>query len=139
MRDVDVSGAIDVLGIDNVLFAVGDLDEAVAFYGDTLGLRETFRFPSLGIVGYRLGEEPPGLVIRADGRAPAPMISSPRAWLEVRDARATARWLEDRGVDAMGPPFEIATGWTVEIADSWGNVLGFTDYTKAPERGRAIE
>jgi len=27
-------------------------------------------------------------------------------------------------------------GWTVEVADPWGNVLGFTDYTKRPELGR---
>lgn len=30
----------------------------------------------------------------------------------------------------------MATGWTVEVTDPWGNVLGFTDYTKRPELGR---
>jgi len=33
--------------------------------------------------------------------------------------------------------FPVATGWTVEIADPWGNIIGFTDYAKAPERGRS--
>ena len=32
--------------------------------------------------------------------------------------------------------FEVATGWTVEVADPWGNVIGLTDYTKDPSRAR---
>jgi hypothetical protein len=35
-----------------------------------------------------------------------------------------------------GEPFELQTGWTVELADPWGNVVGLTDYTKRPELGR---
>jgi hypothetical protein len=29
-------------------------------------------------------------------------------------------------------------GWTVEISDTWGNAIRFTDYTKTPERDREI-
>lgn len=36
----------------------------------------------------------------------------------------------------LADPFQVATGWTVEVADPWGNVIGFTDYTRMPERGR---
>jgi hypothetical protein len=34
------------------------------------------------------------------------------------------------------PHGQIPTGWTVEIADPWGNVLGLTDYVKAPTMAR---
>jgi hypothetical protein len=41
-----------------------------------------------------------------------------------------------RALSTVGTPFEVATGWTVEATDPWGNVVGFTDYTTMPERGR---
>ena len=40
---------------------------------------------------------------------------------EVDDARAVAAGL---GLEA----FRIATGWSVEMTDRWGNTVGFTDY-----------
>jgi predicted enzyme related to lactoylglutathione lyase len=57
-------------------------------------------------------------------------------WLEVPDARTAARELRSAGVELLDEPFSVATGWTVEVADPWGNVLGFTDYTKRPELAR---
>ncbi|HKH76383.1 MAG TPA: hypothetical protein VKA51_05430 [Rubrobacteraceae bacterium] len=36
---------------------------------------------------------------------------------------------------AVGP-LEVQTGWTVEVADDWGNILGLTDHTKTPDRAR---
>jgi predicted enzyme related to lactoylglutathione lyase len=59
-----------------------------------------------------------------------------RLWLEVPDARAAAKALAAAGVTAVADPFPVATGWTVEVADPWGNIVGFTDYTTMPERGR---
>jgi hypothetical protein len=37
---------------------------------------------------------------------------------------------------ARETPCEIFTGWVVEVADPWGNVLGLTDYVKKPELAR---
>lgn len=127
--------AVVVRGIDNVLFAVGDLDAAVDFYAGRLGLPLAFRMDEPGIALFRLGDEPPGLLVR---RGPTSGVreGSPRLWLEVADARATAHALADAGVATLAEPFPVATGWTVEIADPWGNVIGFTDYTTVPERGR---
>jgi len=39
-------------------------------------------------------------------------------------------------VPTLDAPFPVATGWTVEFADLWGNVIGLTDYSKRPELGR---
>ncbi|WP_373304345.1 VOC family protein, partial [Streptomyces anandii] len=69
------------------------------------------------------------------GHRPPPWMA-PRVWLEVADARAAARELTASGIVLLDQPFAVATGWSVEIADPWGNVLGFTDYTKRPELGR---
>jgi hypothetical protein len=61
---------------------------------------------------------------------------TPRLWIEVSDARAVAVASRRKGVALIEEPRELFTGWVVEVADRWGNVLGFTDYTKMPERAR---
>lgn len=122
---------MEILGIDNVLFAVDDLPAAVRFYTG-LGLDLVFRRDDAGLALFRLGPEPPGLLVRcrSDGTPAAG-----RVWLEVPDARATAAELA--GTPGLGAPFPVATGWTVEVTDPYGNVVGFTDYQTMPERGRA--
>jgi predicted enzyme related to lactoylglutathione lyase len=127
---------LDVLGVDNIMLAVGDLEQARTFYETTLGLPVKFAVPQAGVVGYRLGPEEPGLMIRVQSLQPSPPRDTPRVWLEVRDARAAAAALRDRGARVLGQPMEILTGWAVEIADPWGNVLGLTDYVKDPAKGR---
>ena len=96
---------LEVLGVDNIMLAVGDLEQARGFYESTLGLPVKFAVPQAGVVGYRLGGEEPAL-------------------------RA-------KGARILGEPMEILTGWAVELADPWGNVLGLTDYRKDPARGRS--
>jgi predicted enzyme related to lactoylglutathione lyase len=130
----------ELLGFDNVLLSVGDLDEAVAFY-EAAGFPLRFRLDEAGIALLGVGGETPGLLLRHEeglGHRPPPW-AAPRVWLEVRDARVTARTLAAAGVRPLDEPFAVATGWTVEVADPWGNVLGFTDYAKRPELGRAAQ
>lgn len=129
-------GGLDILGVDNIMLAVGDLEQARAFYETTLGLPVKFAVPQAGVVGYRLGPEEPGLMIRVQSLQPSPPRDTPRIWLEVRDARQAAAALRERGARVLGQPMEILTGWAVEIADPWGNVLGLTDYVKDPAKGR---
>jgi predicted enzyme related to lactoylglutathione lyase len=127
---------LEVLGVDNIMLAVGDLAQARAFYESMLGLTVKFAVPQAGVVGYRLGAEEPGLMIRVQPISPSPARDTPRVWLEVRDARAAAAALRSKGVRILGEPMEILTGWAVELADPWGNVLGLTDYVKDPAKGR---
>lgn len=129
--------SFELLGFDNVLLPVGDLGEAVEFYeraGFTVGLR----FDEGGMALLKVGGETPGVVLQLEegfGHRPPPW-PSPRMWLEVPDARAAARRLAEAGIPLLEGPFSVATGWTVEVADPWGNVFGFTDYLKRPELGR---
>jgi predicted enzyme related to lactoylglutathione lyase len=132
-----VSG-VEVLGIDNVLFEVGDLEGARRFYGELLGLPEKFAFPRIGLVCFQLGAEEPGLLVRAGAVEPGAPRSSPRLWLEVPNARAAAALLGDAGVPLLEEPRELRTGWVVEVADPWGNVVGLTDYLNDPARARPV-
>jgi predicted enzyme related to lactoylglutathione lyase len=130
---------INVLGVDNVLLDVGDLEVARGFYGGRLGLGVKFDFPEAGVVGFRLGDEEPGLLVRAGDVPLGPPRPSPRLWLEVADARAAGAALAAAGVTLIAEPTELRTGWLVEVADPWGNVIGLTDYLLAPERARQRE
>ncbi|MFI2643069.1 VOC family protein [Streptomyces sp. NPDC018610] len=127
----------ELLGFDNVLLPVGDLDEAVRFYGRA-GFEVAFRLDEAGIALLKVGGETPGILLRTEEALGhrTPPWPSPRLWLEVPDARAAARELTRAQIALLDEPAAVATGWTVEIADPWGNVLGFTDYTKRPELGR---
>jgi predicted enzyme related to lactoylglutathione lyase len=107
--------------------------EALRFYHDTLGLPVAKRFDDLGMALFRIGAETPGLGV-GTGEVTAP--GGQKVWFEVSDARAAAEELAARGVTPLAPPFLIPTGWTFEIEDPWGNVIGFTDYTARPEMGR---
>jgi hypothetical protein len=117
-----------ILGIDNVLFDVGDLASARAHYG-ALGLVERFAFP--GLAGYAIGGERPGLILREKPDAAAAPHRGPRLWVEVADVAAWAA-AHDRTEEAQ----RIRTGFVLEVADPWGNVLGVTDYVLDPSRAR---
>lgn len=128
----------ELLGFDNVLLPVGDLAEAVAFY-QRAGFGITARLDEAGIAVLRVGPETPGLLLRVEealGHRPPPW-AAPRIWLEVPDAKAAFRAMTAAGITPLDAPLSVATGWTVEIADPWGNVIGFTDYRKRPELGRS--
>ncbi len=127
----------ELLGFDNVLLPVGDLGEAVEFY-ERAGFGVVSRLDEAGIAVLRVGAEAPGLLLRHEETLGhrTPPWPSPRVWLEVPDARAAARELTAAGIRLLDEPSAVVTGWVVEIADPWGNVLGFTDYTKRRELGR---
>jgi predicted enzyme related to lactoylglutathione lyase len=127
----------ELLGFDNVLLPVGDLGEAVAFYGRA-GFPVGFRLDEAGIALLTVGGETPGLLLRHEeglGHRP-PSWPGGRVWLEVRDAWAAAGSLRDAGIGLLDEPFPVATGWTVEFADPWGNVVGLTDYSRRPALAR---
>lgn len=128
--------SLELLGFDNVLLPVGDLGEAVGFY-ERAGFPLSFRLDEAGIALLKVGDETPGVLLRQEEGLPprSPGSWYPRIWLEVPDARAAARDLVDAGL-TPDPTLSVSTGWTVELADPWGNVIGFTDYLKRPSLAR---
>ncbi|HXG40772.1 MAG TPA: VOC family protein [Candidatus Limnocylindrales bacterium] len=118
-----------LLGIDNVLFSVGDLDATIEHYR-RLGFELRFRLPDPPIALFGIGPERPGLLIRA-GETPG----GGQLWVEVPDATSAADELRAAGL-APAAPIRTATGLTVEVADPWGNVVGFADYALRPPLAR---
>ncbi|WP_225724799.1 MULTISPECIES: VOC family protein [unclassified Nocardia] len=125
-----------ILGVDNVLAPVGDLAAAIEFYRGKLGLTMKFELPAHGIALFAIADEAPGIMVRTDPAAGSGTTPAMRLWLEVPDARIAAAELVRRGIPPLAEPFEVGTGWVVEVADPWGNVIGLTDYTKRPELAR---
>lgn len=128
---------MNILGIDNIIVDATDLDAARHFYGTVLGLVEKYAFAERGVVGYSIGAEAPGFVIRASRDHTADTGAGPRVWLEVEDAGAAATELAGVGVTTLGPARHVGTGWVVEIADPFGTVIGLVDYTTTPGLARA--
>ncbi len=114
---------MELLGIDNVFFQVGNIGSAITFY-EKLGFRLKFRIPSGALLC--IGKEEPGLML-CEKSEPSPS----RLWVEVKNALiAKDKFLNE------GQLIETATGYTFEMADPWGNLVGFADYIKKPELSR---
>ena len=120
--------AHEILGIDNVLFAVDDLEESVRFY-EACGLELKFRMDAAGMALFSIGAEEPGLLIRRSDTA-----AGGKLWVEVRNAADAAAQLAKAGIETT--LIETATGVTAEAMDPSGNVMGFADYSKRPEMAR---
>jgi len=113
----DEEVGMQVLGIDNVLVPVGDLSTAKEFYATKLGLGVKFEVPNAGLALFTIGDEAPGIMVRVDPQTGSGTAPAMRLWLEVSDARVAAQELTGRGVELLAEPFEVGTGWTVEVAD----------------------
>jgi catechol 2,3-dioxygenase-like lactoylglutathione lyase family enzyme len=131
-----LKGLMDILGIDNVIFTVGDLNEAVAFY-EKLGFPLKFRLDALGICVMTVGFELPGLVLKKSD-IPAGSLNPERArfWVEVPDTQKSLVELKELGIALSREPLKLPTGLLIEVADRWGNVVGFTDHLAHPDSGR---
>ena len=115
---------MDLLGIDNVFFEVGDLEMAVTLY-QRLGFPLRFKIPHIQGALFSIGREEPGLLLR-ERATPVPA----KLWIEVVSAREAQMLFQE------GTMMETATGWTFEVSDPWGNRVGFADYTKKRELAR---
>jgi predicted enzyme related to lactoylglutathione lyase len=131
-----LEGFMDVLGIDNIIFTVGDLNQAVSFY-KKLGFLVKFRLDALDICVMSVGFELPGLVLKKED-IPTQRLVPERArfWVEVPDTQRSLEELRKSGITLVREPQKLPTGLLVEVADPWGNVVGFTDHLAHPQYGR---
>jgi methylmalonyl-CoA/ethylmalonyl-CoA epimerase len=110
--------------IGQIAVVVQDLDRAVAFYRDTLGLRFLFQAPPklafFDCGGVRLMLDVPE---EAEFKHPASIL-----YYKVDDIQATWATLRDRGVDFRGEPHLVARMpdhelWMAFFRDTEGNTL----------------
>ena len=112
--------------IDCVLLRVENLEAAVTYYQEVLGLRPRWRH---GLqVGLGLPETDAEIVLERGSALP----EEASVHYLVDDVRAAADYLEARGCSIRVAPFEIAIGRCAVVTDPFGNMLGLLDMTKGP-------
>jgi catechol 2,3-dioxygenase-like lactoylglutathione lyase family enzyme len=119
-----------VVGINHVALEVGDVDEALAFYGRLFAFELRGRSPQMAFLD--LGDQ---FVALSAGRV-QPRDDARHVGLVVDDKDAVRAALREAGVP-------VADGRRLDFWDPWGNrieVVGYRDiqFTKAPAVARAL-
>jgi catechol-2,3-dioxygenase len=114
-----------LVGINHVALEVGDLDQALDFYGEVFELGRIDREPGMAFID--MGDQFLALSERGDREPDA----ARHFGLVVDDKPATRAALEAQGVE-LGP------GPRLNFRDPWGNQIQVVDYrdiqfTKAPD------
>ena len=114
-----------LVGFNHVAVEVGDVEEALDFYGRIFEVELRGRGPGMAFVD--AGDQ---FIALSDGRT-GPSDGHRHAGLVVDDKRAVRRALRDAGV-------EILPGRGLDFLDPWGNrwqvvEYGEIQFTKAPE------
>jgi lactoylglutathione lyase len=122
-----------LVGINHVALEVGDVDEALGWYGRLFDLELRGRLPRMAFID--MGDQ---FIALSEGRSQEPDAHR-HFGLVVDDKQATRARLEAAGAD-------LRPGRGLNFRDPWGNfvqVVGYEDvqFTKAPEvlRGMGLE
>jgi catechol 2,3-dioxygenase-like lactoylglutathione lyase family enzyme len=112
-----------LVGINHVALEVGDIDEALEFYGQIFDIEGVER--AYGMAFIRMGDQ--FIALSAGGQSPP---RSAHFGLVVDDQPAARTALEAAGV-------EVSKGRFLDFRDPWGNLVQVVDYrdiqfTKAP-------
>jgi lactoylglutathione lyase len=114
-----------LVGINHVALDVGDLEEAIEFWGSIFELGPIDREPGMAFID--IGDQ---FIALSEGRD-APRDSSHHFGLVVDDKPAVREALERAGI-------EVSPGRRLNFRDPWGNLIQVVDYrdiqfTKTPE------
>jgi lactoylglutathione lyase len=122
-----------LIGINHVALEVGDLEQALSFYGEIFELELRGRVPGMAFID--IGDQ---FIALSEGRSQPP-DQARHFGLVVDDADAVRAALRDAGV-------EILPGRGLDFRDPWGNhlqIVAYADiqFTKAPGvlRGMGLE
>lgn len=110
---------MQTLAVHHVSINVDDVDAALAFYVDVLGLTRRDDRPDLGIDGAWL--DAGGQQVHLIGGAPPPNVGQHFALL-VADIDASVAELRERGI-TVTDPFPIGTGRQAFLEDPAGNAI----------------
>jgi lactoylglutathione lyase len=119
-----------IVGINHVALEVGDLEEALAFYGTLFDFELRGRVPGMAFLD--MGDQ---FIAVAEGRRQEP-DNDRHFGLVVDDLDSARAALGEAGV-------EVLPGRGVDFRDPWGNRFQLVDYreiqfTKAPGAARAL-
>ena len=120
-----------LIGVNHVALEVGDIEEALAFYGRVFDFELRGRAPGMAFLD--MGDQ---FLALSEGRQ-QPRDVHRHFGLVVDDKEAARRALTEAGV-------EILPGRGLDFLDPWGNRIQVVDYrdiqfTKAPEVLRGME
>jgi lactoylglutathione lyase len=122
-----------LVGINHVALEVGDVDEALEFYGRIFAIEHVDRMAGMAFI--RMGDQ----FIALSAGDPGPPDRVRHFGLVVDDKPAVRSALDEAGV-------EVTPGRFLDFRDPWGNLVQVVDYrdiqfTKAPGvlRGMGLE
>jgi len=120
-----------LVGVNHVALEVGDIEEALAFYGRLFDFELRGRAPGMAFLD--MGDQ---FLALSEGRR-QPRDDDRHFGLVVDDKEAVRRTLDQAGV-------EILPGRGLDFLDPWGNriqIVAYRDiqFTKAPEVLRALK
>jgi len=112
--------------VDCVMYRVEDVDAAIAFYRDVMGLRPVWRAGDMA--GLDLPETPgTEVVFHNDPNIPKVDVN-----YKVEDVLAAVEQLRVAGCTIVADPFPIAIGNCAVVLDPFGHSLTLVDMTKGP-------
>ena len=122
-----------LVGINHVALEVGDIEEALEFYGRIFAIEHVDRMAGMAFI--RMGDQ----FIALSAGDPGPPDRARHFGLVVDDKPAVRSALDEAGV-------EVTPGRFLDFRDPWGNLVQVVDYrdiqfTKAPGvlRGMGLE
>ena len=135
---VQTSSPLRVKGLDHVVLCVSDMERAIAFYEQVLGLHIERRLPEIGLVQMRAGSAMIDLVPQKKDKAEGRNVDHYAVQIESMDVEAISAHLRHHGVD----PGEVRRrygaegyGSSIYITDPDGNTV---ELKGPPEPGQTI-
>lgn len=124
-----------VTGVDFVALSTKDLDTAVKFYGDTLGLPMSVRLPERNYAEFETGNLTLS-VIDAEKMGMEHQVRGHEIALHVDDVQTTRKTLEERGVTFRGDTLDTSVCHMALFNDPDGNPL-MLHHRYAPRNAQA--
>jgi predicted enzyme related to lactoylglutathione lyase len=111
-----------VTGVDFVPFSTQDLDKAVEFYGETLGLRRSVYIPERQYAEFETGNVTFSVIV-GEAMGIGHRVNALAVALHVDDVAAARAALEQRGVKFTGDILDTGVCHMAFFADPDGNAL----------------
>jgi catechol 2,3-dioxygenase-like lactoylglutathione lyase family enzyme len=111
-----------ITGTDFITLSTKDIDKAVAFYGDTLGLEKGKQWGSMPAYEFETGNLTIA-VMQSEAFGMEPGVNTHPVELHVDDFEGAKAELESRGVEFRGDVIDSGVCYQAFFADPDGNAL----------------